>query len=108
MVTGLSIGSSVLSALLPDLTPTSQHGMGSGFMSVLGIVGSLLGFVLKLENMLTNYRLSYDGPVMVQSQLYLGYMPACLLGSTVVSCFFAKEKPWNATLKSTSLLNVVQ
>ncbi|KAH3743535.1 hypothetical protein Pelo_15061 [Pelomyxa schiedti] len=79
--TGIAIGSSTMSALLPDICPSSQHGMGSASSSIATLGGTTIGF------MLTSFDLS--------TELICGLYCAAVIVCTIPTIIFAQERTWN-------------
>ncbi|KAH3756993.1 major facilitator superfamily protein [Pelomyxa schiedti] len=92
-ISGLSLGTSVMSALLPDLTPQSQHGLASGLMTTHSLLGSAIGYSFA----------AFALPTTVICIIYI----IVLIVFTVPTIIFAKEKQWklrDSTIQGKRLL----
>eukprot|EP01105_Mastigella_eilhardi_P020787 TRINITY_DN4989_c0_g1_i1.p1 TRINITY_DN4989_c0_g1~~TRINITY_DN4989_c0_g1_i1.p1 ORF type:complete len:528 (+),score=147.82 TRINITY_DN4989_c0_g1_i1:119-1702(+) len=85
---GLSIGSAALYALIPDVLPARQHGMGSGVMALHGVVGSGIGYALFATSLTSRYVL----------WVYVGFFVVF----AAVTAVTAREQAWSPP--NTSLL----
>ncbi|KAH3765651.1 major facilitator superfamily protein [Pelomyxa schiedti] len=80
-LTGIAVGASTMSALLPDICPSSQHGVGSAAMCIHNYVGTAIGFLL------TSFDLS--------TETICGIYGASIIVCSIPTILFAQERVWN-------------
>ncbi|KAH3765239.1 major facilitator superfamily protein [Pelomyxa schiedti] len=72
---GVSMGGDVLAALVPDLTPTPQHGLGSGLMALHNFLGSAIGYMLAAVSV----------PIVIICWLYILVLALCHMSTLLTA-----------------------